>query len=311
MTRITPRRLAAFLLVAAAAAFLGLNIQRNWAQLRAFDWSVSLPAMAASVVGLAVVLAWGVVVWSRVLARFSHPPVPLATLLRIWFLSNLARYVPGKVWQFVSAAELARQAGLSRAVLLTSMAVHVAFSLLAAVVVAVATLPGTLLPTSFPALPTTALVTLVAVVLVHPAVLNGLLRLVPPALRGDVLVWQGRWRDGVELLALSVLSWELYGAAYALFVDAVVDIPAAATLPLAGVNALSFVTGYLVFVTPGGLGAREAAMALLLRPFAPEGVASLVAVASRLWMIAAELLGAGLVMLGYRAAARRAGDSTD
>ena len=30
---------------------------------------------------------------------------------RIWFLSNLARYVPGNVWSYVGAVELARREG--------------------------------------------------------------------------------------------------------------------------------------------------------------------------------------------------------
>lgn len=294
------RRTATVLLVAAAAAFLALNIRRNWSQLGAFQWDISVPRMAMSILGLTAVLAWGVVVWKRVLRRFPHPPVHLPTLLRIWFLSNLSRYIPGKVWQFVSAAELGRNAGLSRAVLLTSMVVHVAFSLLAAVLVAVATLPTTFLRFGLAGLPATVAAAAIAIAVVHPAVLNALLRLVPHNLRRDVLVWNGRWIDGIELLALSLVSWALYGAVFALFVGAIVSIPAGAAVPLAGVNALAFVTGYLAFVAPGGLGPREAAMALLLRPFAPAGVASLVAVVSRLWMITAELLGAVLVLLGGR-----------
>lgn len=294
------RRAATLLLVAAAAAFLALNIRRNWAQLDAFPWDISVPRMALSILGLTAVLAWGVVVWQRVLRRFPHPPVHLPTLLRIWFLSNLSRYIPGKVWQFVSAAELGRNAGLSRAVLLTSMVVHVAFSLLAAVLVAIATLPTTFLRLGLGTLPATAAASAIAIAAVHPAILNTLFRLVPARLRKDVLVWNGRWIDGIELLALSIVSWCLYGATFALFIGAVVSIPARAAIPLAGVNALAFVTGYLAFVAPGGLGPREAAMALLLRPFAPAGVASLIAVVSRLWMIAAELLGAVLVLLPGR-----------
>ncbi len=291
------RRAAGILLVLAAAAFLGLSIQRNWSQLRDFDWHVSLPALGASVLALVLVLGSGVFVWGRVLHRFPHRPVEFRTLLRIWFVSNLARYIPGKVWQFVSAAELAHRAGLSRTLLLTSLLVHVAFSLLAAVLIAIPTQPLPAL--GLDADPRILLVAaaVVAAGIVHPAVINGILRLVPRALKRDVLVWEGRWIDGLELLALALFNWAIYGLAFALFVDAVVDVPWSAVPPLAGVNALAFVTGYLAIVAPGGLGAREAALAVLLRPFAPAGVASLLAVVSRLWMVAAELLGALLAVL--------------
>ena len=88
----------------------------------------------------------------------------------------------------------------------------------------------------------------------------------------------------------------LTGLAFALFVDAIVPLGWEAVLPLAGVNALSFLAGYLVFLAPAGLGAREGAMAVLLRPFAPAGVAAVVAMASRLWTVAAELLGALVIL---------------
>jgi glycosyltransferase 2 family protein len=293
------RALLGGLLILAAAVFLGLTIARHWNDLAAFDWDVRWGMLAASVVALTCVLAWGVVVWKLVLDRFDHPPVPLRHLLRIWYLSNLARYVPGKVWQFVGAAELARLAGLSRALILTSMIVHIGFSLLSAAVVATLVLGST----GVDAWQATALAIMAAasVPLVHPALLNRLLTFVARAARRPVLQWRGRWRDGVLLLGLSVFSWILYGGAFALFVHAVAGARLEDVVPLAGVNALSFLAGYLVFIAPAGLGAREGVMAVLLRPFAPAGVAALVAVLSRLWTVVAELLGAAAVLaLGRR-----------
>jgi glycosyltransferase 2 family protein len=290
------RSLLGALLVLAAAIFLGLTIARHWREVEAFDWQVRWAALATSVLALAAVLAWGVVVWKLVLDRFDHPPVPLRQLMRIWFLSNLARYVPGKIWQFVGAAELARLAGLSRAVILTSMVVHMGFSLLSAAVVSTLVLLPAGLPEGVPALGLGTLA-LLSLLLVHPALLNRALRLVAGVLRRDVLRWRGRWRDGLLLLALSVVSWLLYGGAFALFFHAVVGAGPESVLPLAGVNALSFLAGYAVFLAPAGLGAREGVMSLLLRPFAPVAIAAVVAVLSRLWTVAAELLGAGVVVL--------------
>lgn len=295
------RPLIGVLLVAAAAAFLGMTIARHWRELAAFDWRVRWLELGASVLALTAVLAWGVIVWKQVLDRFEHRRVGLGVLMRIWFASNLARYIPGKIWQFVGAAELARAAGLSRVVVLSSMVVHVGFSLLsAAAVSAVALAAWDAVP--LPGLPL-AVLAAASLFLVHPRVINAALRLVPRAFHDDVLRWNGSWGDGLVLLGLSVLSWVLYGLAFALFVDAIVPIEAAALLPLMGVNALSFLAGYVVFLAPAGLGVREGAMAGLLRPFAPAGVAAVLALVSRLWTIAAELLGGALVLALTRAAA--------
>jgi glycosyltransferase 2 family protein len=286
-------------LVLAAAVFLGLTIARHWRELEEFTWQVQTLPLAASVVALAGALAYGVLVWKLVLDRFDHPPVRISALLRIWFLSNLARYVPGKVWQFVGAAELARLAGLSRAVILTSMVVQMGFTLLAAALVSALVLLPNGLPEGLPVFGLAALVA-AAVFMVHPALLNRALSLGARVFRKNVLGWRGRWLDGLLLLGLSVGGWIIYGAAFALFVHSVVGTGLASVLPLAGVNALAFLVGYMVFLPPAGLGAREGAMAVLLRPFAPVAIAAVLAVLARLWTVAAELLAAGLVLLFTR-----------
>jgi uncharacterized membrane protein YbhN (UPF0104 family) len=142
-----------------------------------------------------------------------------------------------------------------------------------------------------------------AAVAVHPRVLNGALRLVPRALHRDVLHWRGAWSHGLILLGLFVVAWLGNGGAFALFVRSLIEIPAAAVPGLVAANAIAVAAGILVFVVPAGLGAREAVLALLLSPYAPgPGVAALVAVASRLWVLAAEVLGAALSLTVRRRA---------
>jgi uncharacterized membrane protein YbhN (UPF0104 family) len=294
--RISPawKKAAAALLVVVAALFLARTIERNWRQIRGYPWHVDPLLLCASIAALVAVLAWGVFVWSRVLRHFEHPPVRLPTLLRIWFVSNLARYIPGTVFALLTAAQLSRSAGLSAGVLLTSLLVHTALSLLAAVVVSAWTLSGSL----FPALPTPLLAvaaTAAAVAVVHPRVLNTVLGAIPRLLKRDVIGWNGSWLDGLALLGLAVVSWTLYGGAYYLYVRSLTPIPASALPVLTGVNALAFVAGVLTPL-PGGLGVREAAMQQLLLPMLPAGVAGVISVAARLWSVAAELIGGALVL---------------
>ncbi len=268
---------------------------RNWADVQRYEWQVRPLLLAGSIAAHVAVLAWGVYVWGRVLRRFGSDAPPYPALLRIWFGSALARYVPGAVWQFVAAAQLARAAGLAPALLLTSMLVHVGFSLLAAAVTAALTL-------SHPALQTLgrwgpAGVLALAIVCIHPTVIGGMVRVVARLSRRSTLAWQGSWIDGLELFALSLLSWALYGGAFVLFASSVINLPRGLVLPLTGVNALSFLAGYLVLFAPAGLGVREVSMTVLLAGVLPAGVATLIALASRLWTVVAELVGGALALL--------------
>ncbi|CAN5762735.1 lysylphosphatidylglycerol synthase domain-containing protein [soil metagenome] len=290
------RRLLTFILIAAAGAFLFHTASANWADLRGFEWQVRGGVLALSLIAHVGVLAFGVFLWSRVLSHFTRPASGFPTLLRIWSLSNAARYIPGGVWQFLTAAQLSRDAGLSGVLALTSMMVHVLLSLIAAVTVSALVLPMDLPGlTLIGSLPVRAAVIVMAVLVVHPRLINGALGLVPRLLRRDVLVWRGSWGDGIGLLVLANASWLLYGVAYTLFVASLAPVGVNALLPFTAVNALSFTAGYLAVPVPGGVGVRESAMTLLLAPYLPAGVAAIVSIAARLWSIAAELL---LVTLG-------------
>ncbi len=291
------RTVLAAVLVTATLVFLGLAIARNWTQIASFDWSIQPAELALSVLVLIGAMAWGVFVWHRVIARFEAPGLRLRTLLWIWFLSNLARYVPGKIWQFVGAVQLGRRAGVPPSVILTSLVIHTGLTLVSAALVSLLALPVVLEELG----PAGAVFLVVAaasgVLLVHPAVLNFGLRMVPDRLAAQGLTWTGSWGDGVRLLLLSTIAWLIYGTAFALFADSLVSVPLALAPALIAANALAFLVGYMVLVSPGGLGAREAALALMLGPLGSLGVAAVVAVAFRLWLILAELLGAALVAL--------------
>jgi glycosyltransferase 2 family protein len=301
LTSLPWRRLLGVVLVLAAGGYLALTIASNAQELRAFEWRARPVRLALSVVAHVAVLGWGVWVWSRVLRCFPGAAVPLPALQRIWFLSNLARYIPGKIFQFVAVAQLGRAGGLGVGVLLTSVVVHAGLSVISAGVLAIWTL-GPLVLGAAEAPLAAAGVTALAVAAVHPAVLNGVLGLVPRLLRRPVIRWEAGWGDGLLLLGLCVVSWAAYGVAYHMLVSSLAELPWGFLPEMAGVNALSFVAGYLSLL-PGGIGLREVAMTELLRGYLPGGVAAVVALLARLWTIAAELAGAGLAVL----LARRAG----
>jgi hypothetical protein len=304
------RRILTPALVTAAFAFLAWTAFHSWRDLRAYHWDVEPGRFALSLVANVGVLVWGVFVWSRVLAVFADVRPRLPELARIWFLSSAARYVPGNVWQFVAAAQLAREAGLAAGVLLTSLLIHTGFSLLSAGVVAAVILPAaTFGRASVPGW-WAGLVALAAVAVVHPAVLRTALRVVPRRLLGGDETWRGSWAQGLLLLGLSILSWLLAGGAYYLFVTSLTPLRAGSLAPLIGVNALSTLAGFLVVFAPAGLGVRESTMTVLLAPFVPAGVGAVIALLARLWAVLADIIGAIPAILSLRRRPRAGGRAT-
>ncbi|MDP9348552.1 MAG: lysylphosphatidylglycerol synthase domain-containing protein [Gemmatimonadota bacterium] len=293
------RRALSFALVAAVFVFLGAEIYRNAEQLRSFRWDVRPGFLAVSVAVLAGVLLWGVAVWGAVLRKFGAT-VPFGELARAWFLSNLSRYIPGVVWQFVSLAQLGRGAGLGPSASVMSLLVQMGFLLLSAAVLGVYLLPLSLAGVLAPSLPVLRLLAPFALALVHPAVIRTGLGAVARVTRRETPSWSGTWVDGVLFLLLSAGAWALSGGAFYLFLLSFVDLPAGALPAVIAMNALAFIVGYAAFFAPGGIGFKEAALTLLLAGLMPPAVAASLAIAARLWTVAAELLPIPFLLYGRR-----------
>ena len=103
----------------------------------------------------------------------------------------------------------------------------------------------------------------------------------------------------------NLLAWVLYGAAFQAFTAGVIGNTSGSLLDYAAVYASSYVLGYLALAVPGGLFAREAALTAMLQTLrlANVGQAAIVAVTSRLWLTALEIVPALLFLA--RGARRR------
>jgi glycosyltransferase 2 family protein len=288
------RRAAGFLFVAAAFLFLGLYVAGNMGTLRAHPWNVRFDLLVLSLGSHVAGLAWGVRVWQLLLARMGAS-VGYLDLARVWFISSLGRYIPGKIWQFVGAAQLGGDAGIPRTVVVTSLAAHTGFFIVGAAMVGVYLLPlGAEVGMAYASL--LHWLAPLGLLLVHPRVIEAALAVVRRTTGRRLEAWNGRWIDGIVLVALSVVGWLITGFALYLFVGSLTPIPLTAAPVIIGMNALAFVVGHLVFLAPAGLGAKEGALTVLLSIYVTPPVAALLAVATRLWTIVAEVLPALLLM---------------
>ena len=301
------RRAAAFLFVAAAFFFLGLLVVENVGELRNHEWDVRPGLLALSVALNITGLAWGVFVWRSVLRRMGSE-VRYLSVARVWFLSGLGRYIPGKIWQFVGAAHLGGGVGIPASTTVTALAVHTGFFILGAVFLAAYLVPASLAGIVGPGIAALRWLAPLLLAFAHPAVIRFAARLVSrvaPAATG--LVWRAGWLDGIVLTLYSAVGWLLSGIGFHLFVISLTPLPAGALPGMIGINALSFVAGYLVVIAPAGLGAKEIALAALLPASAPAPVAALLAAAARLWSIASEVLPAVVFAVADRCGSGRGG----
>lgn len=230
---------------------------------------------------------------------------------RIWFISGLARYVPGKLWQVGAMGLMAQRAGVSPVAASGSALIVTVANLLAGVFVVLLTGARVLLPY----LGTTAMVALLAgaaALALLPVALPQLARVASSLVGREVEVPVIPPRALWLAFAGSVASWLLYGVAFQLICAAVLGSATGTPAAYITVYTASYLVGFVVLFAPGGVGFREMTMIPLMQSLglatAPQ--AFVVAVTSRLWLTLVEL-GPGLLLLAASRGFRTTTDATD
>jgi len=263
--------------LAAAVWYLVHTARTHWTDLMAVPVTLHpVPLVAGS---LLTVLTWFLLVrtWSHSL-RWWGESLGFAAAVRIWFITNLSRFVPGAIWQFAHVSAEALSARVS------PLAVALSVSL-------APVLPTAVTGSTNPALALgLASLGVVAAVIFLPIAAPTLERWTS-RLTGREIRWPApTHRELSRYVGTLALPWVAYGVAFWLFGRAVLGDAAPALLPAAAAFVGSYVAGIIAVFAPGGLGVREAALVALLAPVTGPAPALLLAVASRLWLVALEIL---------------------
>ena len=88
--------------------YVARQIWGNWDQVKQFDWQFDFVYLLLSLICAMIALVVFSAAWVKVISAFGHL-VSQPAGYRILNLSNLGRYIPGKVWQVFGMLYLAKQ----------------------------------------------------------------------------------------------------------------------------------------------------------------------------------------------------------
>jgi uncharacterized membrane protein YbhN (UPF0104 family) len=277
-----------------ALGLLALALISQWREVRDSFHLLTVGGVIAS--GIATVLAVGTTVlsWRSLLAGLGAR-LPLRAAVRIFFVGQIGKYIPGSVWPVLAQMELSRDYGVSRPKAASASLVVLALAVPSGGLAAAVTLPfvsAKALASYWWAL---AVVPLFAVVLTPP-VLSRLLALAFRLLRRPPLDEPLTLRPIMAGAGWLLLSFLWYGlATWLLLRDLDPDVSGARLVLLSvGAYALAWTAGFLVLVLPAGAGVREAVLVLALAPAIASGPATLVALVARLLATVADLVWAAV-----------------
>jgi uncharacterized membrane protein YbhN (UPF0104 family) len=291
-----PRWWAVRGLLVVAFAGLGYALVGQWDDVA--DSIRSLTAVGLVTSSVVTVMAVGTTVlsWRAVLGGLGAR-LPLRAAVRIFFVGQVGKYIPGSVWPVLAQMELSRDFGVARAKAAGASLIVLALAVPCGGLAAAATLPFVSSQAlsrygwALAAVPAFA-------VLLSPPVLNRLLALAFRVLRREPVTEPLTVRVVVGGAGWLLLSFGMYGIATWLLVrDLDPGVGGIQLLWLSlGAYALAWTAGFLVVVLPAGAGVRELVLVLALSPALAAGPATLVAAVARLLATIADLVWAAIGM---------------
>lgn len=272
--------------------FIAKTLKDHWQQvieIRISDAGWISLAIAFFVTIMAHV--WSGWVWFWILREFNQP-VKLRWGIRVYLITNIAKYLPGNIWHFYGRISATKEAGVPLEI--ATLSVLLEPLLMAAAALAIA-LGGSLQESWF----WQFLCLFVVLIGVHPRILNPVIEYL------SKLKLKAKLSDNYSSLDLKLKRYPvrpflgeicfvlIRGSGFLLTLRAMNSVEINQIPLIFGVFALAWLLGLVVPGAPGGIGIFEAtALALLDTKFSPGVVLSAVAI-YRLISVLAETFAAG------------------
>jgi glycosyltransferase 2 family protein len=264
------------------------------------DWRFRPLALLLSIAAFTLYLFGSAEIWRRILGALGHD-LPRTRSNAIWFSSGLGRYVPTAVLLPVLRMAMAEREGVPKRITLASVAYELALFLTGSVLISayfVITLPDLegiwqrYLVLVLPA---------IALIAIHPRVFHPLADWALTRTGREPLPVSLPGSRSAEFVVLYALLCLIAGAGIYCLAQAIFPVGADNVPTVVSSYAVANTVSILAFILPGGLGAREASMAIALHPVMPTAPAVAVAVLARIVQVALEAVWAvGAVMLARR-----------
>lgn len=282
-------RIAGILLAVAIIYFLLDSLSTNLHRLSELHYRVTYPRLALSFLLLFAVYLFNPWAWTRIL-REMQEVLDYRQAFSIFYISQLGKYVPGRVWGYIGQVVLSRRAGVSGEKAFVSSILFQAISSAVTVYFFFLTLPAWDSFQSLSGILILALASAIGIFLLRLDVINGASNFI----LGKLFRREMRVRlSSHTILAVSgilLLSWIAYGVAYYHFMKSFYpDLDIMMGMKFTGIYAISWLIGYVSLLTPGGLGIREGVQVYLLSLFIPLPIAIVISLASRVWLTVSEI----------------------
>jgi glycosyltransferase 2 family protein len=293
--RSVPRLVGQIVLVAACLGLTGYTVVKQWSAVSQVIGELSIWAVLAATVFALAGIWFSFLSWRALLVDFGSV-VPLTGAMRIFFVGQLGKYVPGKVWPILAQVRLGRAHQVPGRTSAAAAGIVTLITLGAGLVVTAVTLPA-LGADAMSRYWWTLLVLPVAVLVLWPPVLNTILARLMKLARREPMPKPLSTGGVARAVGWALVMWLCYGFHLWILLAGTQALTPGLLIRCIGAFAGSWAIGFLLLLAPAGLGPREVALVAMLAGAVSQPVALVAALISRLLLTVADVFWPALALV--------------
>lgn len=293
------RKLAAVIVIFAVFFFIGKVLYQNWSRVSFEELRFNIGFLAISYIFQFSYFVLGCLGWILIL-RGLDAELSLKRAIQIISVSNLGRYIPGKVWAFLGQVYLAKRDDIPAHKTLVSVLLSTILIILSAALIFSASL-AFLVKKGLPNQIYLALIFIpLCFIALHPRTLARIVNWGLKRLKRESIEFNFDYARILRLLGVYCVSWIAQGACFFFLIKSFYPITISAFFPLLGINSIAWIVGFLSFFVPGGLGIREGIQSFFLKFYIPLPIGIIAALLYRIWAIIGMIIFFAIFARGLR-----------
>ncbi len=285
--------------------FFYFEINKNYSALKNYQFNINFIYLITAFIFLSASFLLETYIWQICINHYIDKKLTFFESVAVVNTSNLFKYIPGRIWAYTAQLTIMAKKNISKTLIIYVNIICLASSII------VSTNFGILYLLYYMKLFSVLLSTLIFTgiiildiifITMNVKIFNILIFYINKLFKRRIP--QINIKKGLLLLVqlLYLISWFLAGlSGYILLISINLTLQISLILAIVASMSVSWIVGYLTFISPGGLGIREGLMFIMLKNISNFNISLLLPIITRLMYIFIEImLGLTGLVIGYK-----------
>lgn len=292
----------AVVIIGAIGYFFVSELKKNWDDILKMNFSINFLYLILAFIFVVAAYLANTLTWRQLINSYHKhlQPISITESIAIVNTTQLAKYIPGKVWSYAVQIYWLSKRGYQKSTVLFVNIVATLSTLCAATFIGIIILAVThekIMLNSSILLIVGIFAAYAVFIFFHTPILNLVIRLANMVLKKEISYVKISLKQIIRTQILYIITNILFGISIFLTCLSIgLSDNFSLEMLVVGSFLLGDVVGFLFIIVPGGLGVRESLMFFILAGISQKEVAIIIPVATRLLTMSADL---SMGLLGF------------